>query len=87
MSAQVKTAWLDFPLPTLQVEYFQAHAVFVLASETIDPQQADEVALLTAKSLKSAAPWVPVHLTLQLPSSSVHRWADWDHLVCAQVKF
>lgn len=68
----------------VQVEFFHANAVFVLSNDMGDPEQADDIALLTVKSLKSTAPWVPVHLTLQLQSSAVHRWADWDHVVCAQ---
>jgi hypothetical protein len=66
-----------------QVELFQAQAVFVLSDDSDDPEKADDLAILTVKSVKSAAPWVPVHLCLQLPSSAVHRWADWDHLVCS----
>ena len=75
---------LKYPCRRVQVEYFQAHAVFVLSNDEVEPEHADDLALLTVKSLKSTAPWVPVHLSLQLPSSAVHRWADWDHVVCAQ---
>lgn len=65
---------------------YDARAAFIIAgtSKTQDVVMADAIALLTVRIIKATCPWLPVHLQLIAPTSTIHTWAEWDQLVCAQ---
>jgi len=64
---------------------YDAKAVFVISTgRTNNPMLSDATCLLTVRIIKTTSPWVPVYCELNVPQSTSHTWADWDHLVCAQ---
>jgi hypothetical protein len=65
---------------------YDSQAIFVMSvsQNQQDTSICDAAALLTVRILKTTCPWVPIHLQLISPSSTIHTWAEWDLLVCAQ---
>jgi len=64
---------------------YDAKAVFVVSTgRSGNPMLSDATSLLTVRIIKTTSPWVPVYCELNVPTSTMHTWADWDHLVCAQ---